>query len=84
MLLAWSAAATLCALPLDALQPHGADVARAFGGWLGLMLIGISAAIAGVVSRRRGSHNATKTDIHIGVIAVAVATLLVVLSLRLP
>ncbi len=48
-----AAAAILCALPLDALQPHEAEVARAFGGWLGLMLIGMtSASIAAVVSRR--------------------------------
>ena len=78
-----AAAATLCAMPLDALRSPGIDAARAFAGWLGLMLIGmISAAIAAVVSRRRGSDNPTKTGIHVGVIAVALVTMLAVFGNR--
>ena len=43
------------------------------------MLIGmISAAIAAVVSRRRGSDDPTKTGIHVGVIAVALVSMLAV------
>ncbi len=79
-----AALAILCALPLDALRPGG-NVARAFGGWIGLMLVGmIAASIAAFVSRRRGSADPTRTGTHVAVIAVAVATFLVVLSLRLP
>lgn len=79
-----AAAAILCALPLDALRPRepslngfAADAARVFGGWLALMLIGmIPGSIAAVVSRRRGSADPTKTGIHVGLIAIAVATFL--------
>ncbi|MGE8942035.1 hypothetical protein ACO2I3_09005 [Leptospira interrogans] len=77
-----AATAALCAVPLYGTMPRPiplhpwTDAFRLLVMWIGLVLVAaVPASISALASQRRGSADPTKTGVHVGVIAVAVATI---------